>query len=213
MGGVLKTRRVKSEFGAERALMRAGKGREDLDGFVIWLAGTQWSIALHESLYMYSITESAHVMAIMLFVGTIMMVDLRFLGVSYRNTPVSEMTAKILPWTVGGFVVLCITGVMLFYAIPIRTWHSIWFRIKCVLLVVGMINAAWSALKVENDKETWDRGPTPRKAKIAACVSLFVWTFVIVFGRLIAYNWTDCDQNQSPFIQQIEDCKAVPADT
>jgi len=184
-----------------------------LNGFVNWMAGTPWSIALHESLYMYSITESAHVMAIMLFVGTIMMVDLRFLGISYRNTPVSEMTAKILPWTVGGFVVLTITGIMLFYAIPIRTWHSIWFRIKCVLLVVGMINAAWSALKVEHDKETWDLGPTPRKAKIAACISLFVWTFVIVFGRLIAYNWTDCDQNQSPFIQQIEDCKAVPADT
>jgi hypothetical protein len=184
-----------------------------LDGFVNWLAGTPWSIALHESLYMYSITESAHVLAIMLFVGTIMMVDLRFLGVSYRNTPVSEMTAKMLPWTVAGFIVLCITGVALFYAIPIRTWHSIWFRIKCVLLVVGMINAAWSALKVEHDKETWDLGPTPRKAKVAACISLFVWTFVIVFGRLIAYNWTDCDQNQSPFVQQIEDCKAVPADT
>ena len=74
-------------------------------------------------------------------------------------------------------------------------------------------NAAWSALKVEHDKEAWDLGPTPRKAKIAACISLFVWTFVIVFGRLIAYNWTDCDQNQSHFIQQIEDCKAVPADT
>ena len=66
---------------------------------------------------------------------------------------------------------------------------------------------------MEHDKEKWDLGPTPRKAKVAACVSLFVWTFVIVFGRLIAYNWTDCDQNQSPFIQQIEDCKAVPADT
>ena len=184
-----------------------------MNGFVNWLAGTQWSIALHESLYMYSITESAHVMAIMLFVGTIMMVDLRLLGVSYRKTPVSEMTNRILPWTVGGFIVLCITGVMLFYAIPIRTWHSIWFRIKCVLLVVGMINITWFTFKVERDKAKWDLGPTPRNARISAGVSLFVWTFVIVFGRLIAYNWTDCDQNQSPFIQQIEDCKAVPADT
>ena len=133
-------------------------GRNSLDGFVNWLAGTPWSIALHESLYMYSITESAHVMAIMLFVGTIMMVDLRLLGVAYRDTPVSEMTTRILPWTVAGFIVLVITGVALFYAIPIRTWHSIWFRIKCVLLVIGMINITWFTFKVERDREKWDLG-------------------------------------------------------
>jgi hypothetical protein len=66
---------------------------------------------------------------------------------------------------------------------------------------------------VERDKQAWDLGPTPRNAKISAGISLFVWTFVIVFGRLIAYNWTDCDQNQSHFVRQIEDCAAVPADT
>ena len=49
-----------------------------LEGLVVKLADTPWSIALHESLYMYAITESTHVMSIMLLpVGTIAMVDLR----------------------------------------------------------------------------------------------------------------------------------------
>ena len=34
-----------------------------------WLAGTRWSIALHESLYMYPLVESTHVLAITVFVG------------------------------------------------------------------------------------------------------------------------------------------------
>ena len=101
-----------------------------LERFVAWLADTPWSVALHESLYMYSITESAHVMAIMLFAGTIAMVDLRLLGVAFKETPASQMLARMLPWTVAGFVVLLITGLMLFYAIPVRTYHSLWFRIK-----------------------------------------------------------------------------------
>src|SRR5260221_9604910 len=52
-------------------------GRMDLARLAQWLAGTEGSIALHESLYMYPLVESVHVIGIMLFVGTIAMVDLR----------------------------------------------------------------------------------------------------------------------------------------
>ena len=45
--------------------------------FCEWLATTTWSIALHESLYMYPFIESTHVLALFLFAGTIAMVDLR----------------------------------------------------------------------------------------------------------------------------------------
>jgi hypothetical protein len=100
-----------------------------LESLVAWLADTPVSIALHESQYMYTLIESTHVIAIMLFVGTIAMVDLRLLGVSFRETPVSQMLSRMLPWTITGFTVLVITGVLLFYAIPIRTFHSLWFRI------------------------------------------------------------------------------------
>ena len=79
-----------------------------MNGFVNWLTGTPWSIALHESLYMYSLTESVHVMAIMVFVGTIAMIDLRVLGVAYKDAPMSQMLSRILPWTAGGFAVLVI---------------------------------------------------------------------------------------------------------
>src|ERR1700760_1143386 len=100
-----------------------------LEELVTKLADTPWSISLHESLYMYAITESTHVMSIMLFVGTIAMVDLRLLGVAFPQVPVSQMLSKMLPWTIAGFCLLAITGGMLFLAIPIRTYHSLWFRL------------------------------------------------------------------------------------
>ena len=109
----------------------------DLPRLAAWLAETPGSIALHESLYMYTIVESVHVIAIMLFVGTIAMVDLRLLGRAFTTTPVSDMTRRILPWTIAGFVVMVITGALLFYAIPVRTFHSVWFRLKVVLLLVA----------------------------------------------------------------------------
>jgi uncharacterized membrane protein SirB2 len=181
-----------------------------LEELVTKLADTPWSIALHESLYMYAITESTHVMSIMLFVGTIAMVDLRLLGISYTKIPVSQMLSKILPWTVAGFVLLVITGAMLFVAIPIRTYHSLWFRLKVLTILIAGINIAIFTFKVERDKAKWDLGPVPRKSKVCAVISLSAWACVIVFGRLIAYNWFDCDSITSATMAELTGCPLDP---
>src|SRR5258706_11273582 len=112
----------------------------DLARFAVWLGETQGSIALHESLYMYTLIESIHVIGITLFVGSIAMVDLRLLGRAFSTVPVSEMTRRILPWTVAGFVIMATTGLLLFYAIPVRTYHSVWFRLKVVLFLIAAVN-------------------------------------------------------------------------
>src|SRR6185436_19515304 len=101
---------------------------------VEWLAGTSWSIALHESLYLYPLVESTHVLTLGLFVGLAVMLDLRLLGLTMRRVPVSEVTARLLPWTKAGFVVMAITGGLLFYAIPLRTYQSVFFRVKVAML-------------------------------------------------------------------------------
>src|SRR5262249_51802240 len=82
-----------------------------------WLASTRWSIALHESLYMYPLVESVHVLTLCLFVGMSVMLDLRLLGIALRRVPVAEVTDRLVPWMVAGFIVMVITGVLLFYAI------------------------------------------------------------------------------------------------
>jgi hypothetical protein len=81
-----------------------------------WLAATEGSIALHESMYMYPIVESSHVLALMLFVGFATILDLRLLGLILKRVPVSQVAERLLPWTIGGFIVMVITGVLLFYA-------------------------------------------------------------------------------------------------
>lgn len=179
--------------------------------FAVWLAQTPGSIALHESLYAYTWIETAHVIAITLFVGTIAMVDLRLLGLAWRTVPVSQMTARILPWTVAGFIVMVITGLLLFYAIPVRTWHSVWFRAKVVLLLLAAINIWIFHRRVQRDRALWDAAALPPvAARVSAAVSLCVWLTVIVLGRMIAYNWFDCDRPQSSFIYAAAGCSTYP---
>ena len=177
--------------------------------FCEWLAATPGSIALHESLFMYPLVESAHVLTLCLFVGMATMLDLRLVGLSFRRVPVSELARRLLPWMAIGFAIMVITGVLLFYAIPVRSYQSIWFRIKVVMLILAGLNAWVFHARVYRRVSDWNLDPVPpRAARIAGAASLLLWALIIVFGRMIAYNWFDCDKPQSPFIVWAAGCTA-----
>ncbi len=164
-----------------------------------WLARSEWSVALHESLYVYPLVETTHVLSLLLFVGTVVFVDLRLLGWVLRDVPVSEVTARLLPFTVAGFAISVISGALLFYAIPVRTYQSLFFRIKVLMLLAAGVNALLFQRATRRGALAWDRDPTPpRRARVAGAVSLVAWATVIVMGRMIAYNWFDCDRQPQP---------------
>jgi hypothetical protein len=179
-------------------------------GFFKWMADMPWSVALHESLYGYPIVESIHVWALCLFVGLAVVLDLRLTGLSFTNVPVSQIAKRILPWTTFGFVVMVISGVLLFYAIPVRSYQNIFFRVKLLLLVAAGINA-W--VFHPRGVQPWDRDPVPpRSARFAGYASLVLWMTIIFCGRMIAYNWFDCDRpDQSHIISTLAGCEAPEA--
>ena len=105
--------------------------------FIEWLSLTPWSIGLRESLYMYPWIESAHVLFIAIFFGTLLFVDLRLTGHVFQELSISQMNKRILPLTIIGFVFMCITGFLLFYAVPIRNYLNLFFRIKFFLIIIA----------------------------------------------------------------------------
>ena len=174
---------------------------------VEWLANTEWSIALHESQYGYAIVESVHVWALCLFVGFAVILDLRLVGLIFRGVPVAHLVQRVLPWTKAGFVVMVISGVLLFYAIPVRSYHNVFFRVKAVLLILAGLNALIFHQGIAQKISEWDHdGVTPRAARLAGMFSLALWTAVVFSGRLIAYNWFDCSKPQSALINTVAGC-------
>lgn len=176
------------------------------------MAEQPWSIALRESLFVWPLLESAHVLTLMLFVGTTTMLDLRLLGVSFRRVPASEFTGRLLPWTRVSFGLMAITGLLLFYSSPVRYYQNIFFRVKVVLLVAAGLNIWFFHSRAHRRVQAWDlTWPPPRAARVAAVVSLVAWTGVVVTGRMVAYNWFDCDlQPQSAFVNWAAGCVVPP---
>jgi len=178
-----------------------------------WLANTEWSVALHESQYAYSIVESIHVWTLCLFVGFAVLLDLRLVGAIFRGVPVSHMARHLLPWTKVGFAVMALSGILLFYAIPLRTYHNAFFRLKAVLLVLAGLNAFVFHRGIYRSVPAWDIGvPAPRPARRAAMFSLMLWAAIVFSGRMIAYNWFDCGKPQAAVINAIAGCSPEDID-
>jgi hypothetical protein len=167
-----------------------------------------WSEALLGSLNFWNLLEGTHLLSLMLFAGTILIVDFRLLGVVFRKSPVSVISDKILPYTVFGFVFTVLTGVGLLFAKPLFYYHDIWFRAKMVFLAFALINILVFHGRVQATQDSWDADETPpRAARISASLSLLCWFLVISCGRFIPYNWYECGKPQPDFINWVEECK------
>jgi hypothetical protein len=127
--------------------------------FFEWFGNTPWSIALLESLWVYPIVETTHVLTLCLFLGLIATLDLRLVGLTLRRVPVSEVAGRLLPWALGGFALMAVSGLLLFYSHPVRAYENIFFRIKIVMLVLAGLNAFVFHTTVYRRVTDWDRAP------------------------------------------------------
>ena len=175
--------------------------------FCQWLENTRGSIAIHEG--PYALIESVHVLTLCVFVGLAVMLDMRLLGATMRRVPVSEVARRLLPWTVAGFIVMVGSGVLLFYAIPVRSYQSIFFRFKMAMLILAGLNVWVFHSGIYRRLADWDRDPVPpRAARMAATLSLILWASIVLSGRMIAYNWFDCYKPQPPLVNLLAGCVA-----
>src|SRR5215469_12091279 len=141
-----------------------------------WLEGTRGSIALHESIWVYPIVESVHVLTLCLFLGLVVIMDARLLGVGLRKVRASEVVNRLAPWTIAGFIVMVISGSLLFYAIPVKAYLNIFFRIKVAFLLLAGINTAVFHLTIYRKIGEWEfDGRPPLGARLAGGLSLFLW--------------------------------------
>jgi hypothetical protein len=140
---------------------------------------------LRESTYGFSFLLTAHVVAMCVFFGLILMMDLRLVGVAHLRTRVEEISPRLLPWQIVGFVFMTITGVMLFWAQPLRYFGKTFFWWKMGLMVLAGVNAGIIHLITKKSDAAWD---SPA-AKFAGAASIVLWVAILALGRLVAYDW------------------------
>jgi hypothetical protein len=148
------------------------------------------SVAIRESIYGYPALLTAHVISMCLFAGLIIMMDLRLVGLAYRDTPVSEIQRRLFPWQMVGMALSAITGGLLFYGQPLRYYGKVFFWIKVIFMILAGVNAIAFHFTTYRSVAQWDTDRVlPAGARFAGAFSLALWAGVVMTGRLTAYNW------------------------
>jgi hypothetical protein len=139
-------------------------------------------------MWLFPIIETIHIIGIAMLVGSTSILDLRLMGLTYREQPVSKLAWRFLPWAWVGFVLQVITGGLLFASEATKMYDNLGFRIKMLLIVVAGLNAlvfhsiAYQSVgKWENDRVA------PLSARAAGLISILLWFGIVFFGRWIAY--------------------------
>src|ERR1700681_597747 len=154
-----------------------------------WIQDTPVGTALRESTYMFPIVEGSHLLGLGISVGTIMVSDLRLMGLILKKERASDVMGALLPWSISGFVFMMVTGVFLFWCEAAKCYNSTYFRLKVIFLFLAFLNILIFHTTSWLRMEEWDLDPVPpRGARMAGLFSLVLWSLVIAAGRTTAYN-------------------------
>jgi len=136
----------------------------------------------------FPLLESIHVLAATFLVGSILMVDLRLLGIAARGYLVARIVREVVPWTYAASVFSIITGAALFITRASSYADNRGFQIKMVLLVFAGLNMAVFHLITARGVERADEaGITTGTSRFAGACSLLLWIGILLAGRWIGH--------------------------
>ena len=131
-----------------------------------------WVTTLATSRPLYGLVSVVHYSAVFFSVGTIVLVDLRILGVADRNQALSVFADQLRPWAWVGFGSVVVSGFLLFAVDAGDYAAATPFRAKMLIIVLAVM----SALAIEWSVPTWDRASVvPVTAKLLAVISILLW--------------------------------------
>lgn len=148
------------------------------NAFATWLRSSAWG---------YPAVETVHIWGLALLLGAAVAFDLRLLGVA-SVLPVDHVARFLLPLARIGFGMAVASGLVLFM-MQARTFAVMpLFFVKMGTVAIAVANTMIFHRGIFTSVGGWSlASPPPRRARVAAVVSLVCWTFALICGRFLAY--------------------------
>jgi hypothetical protein len=155
---------------------------------VQWIQDTQFASALRFSAYAYPIVLTAHLTAIALFAGMVLVTDLRLMGVGLRNRTVTDVITQLRMPKIIGLTIVVACGALLACSKAEEYYYNHFFWEKMSLLaLVGVHGLVFRRSVYRNTAELDRAVQMPGRAKLAGALSLVLWIGIVICGRGIGY--------------------------
>ncbi len=130
--------------------------------------------------YIGPVVNLVHLLAMVLFMGALLIVDLRLLGLGVRTQSLARLARDARPWLLLGLAGIILTGIPQLMERATDQYATSTFWLKMYLILFGLI---WT-FTVRRRAVTVDQ-PLGAWPKIVGGVSIFVWAAVASLARLI----------------------------
>ena len=151
--------------------------------FFQWSQQTYFASLIKRSMWAFAITETIHIIALAVLLGSTLLVDLRLLGKGMTQEPVSALSRTLLPWTWSMLGVIVVTGILMFGSEAVRLRDSGPFFYKMVILCLAVLFHVTIHRRVTGSDAIEGTGT----ARVTAYLSLVGWLSVALAGRAIAF--------------------------
>jgi len=155
--------------------------------FCTWCNDSFFGHAIRDSVWLFPFVEIFHLLALSVLGGTILIVNLRLLGVRFPSTPASALAQDFRPWLLGSIVVMLISGFLMFSTEAVKMYGNWAFQFKMAFLLLALTFTFTIHRKVTLSDEA---RIAPLWRRLTALVSLGLWLGVGLGGRAIGYVTT-----------------------
>jgi Family of unknown function (DUF6644) len=143
-----------------------------LQPFFQWMNDSWVAKSISESLWIYPLDQAIHLVFLALFAGSILILDIRLLGLGMREQAVAKIARDSWPWVIVGFLGLVATGIPQLIQNAMREYYSEFFWIKMYVLPIALIYT----FTVRRMVSQADEGRVnPGVQKIVGLVSILLW--------------------------------------
>ena len=156
------------------------------EAFVRWTEQSWLGVAGRDVFWVFPLAEIFHFFGLCLLMGAMIMIDLRLLGFAKRVSVANIL--DLVPAAIAGLIINTLSGIVFLCTYPENYWPSTAFRFKMLAIVLGGLNALWFKWAEAPRLAALPEGAEmDSRTKATAALSLFIWTLVIVLGRLLPY--------------------------
>jgi len=160
-----------------------------IDQLLYLIQHTGLATFVREADWGFPLAECLHVLSIATVFGSILMMDLRLVGLASRDSAVSKLSKEVLPYTWVAFGCAVITGTIMFISRADVYWHNAQFQLKFLFMALAAANMLIFHFGAFRRVADWDDAlPPPPAARLAGALSISLWIIVVFFGRWIGFT-------------------------
>ena len=150
--------------------------------FVDWLQNLPLSTAIRDSVWIYAVDQSMHLVVLTILAGAILIVDMRLLGLGVKRQPVAQVARDAQPWLIGGLLGMVATGIPQLMSNATKEYYSPFYWQKMEFLLAALI----FTFTIRRSITLADEARVgPFWGKLVGLVSIVLWSGVAISGRLI----------------------------